>query len=239
MERGKDKCQVSSARCQVPSAKCQVSSAKCQRKHFKKRYSRIRLLIIQFCTFARTGMKLLLNQMIRKILSILFAGLILFNLFGYYFVFKCDQIRVKSEMKEMISNGSFRDQNVEVLIINPATDRDFKMPDKDEIWYHGKMYDVISTKTSGTSLIFRCINDTKEEQLLARYDKYSTWVAGMNLPERSRNSQAMLYHIIKQALVNKYSIQLPTNSSVIVFFEPDSNIQSVTILPSYPPPKFA
>jgi hypothetical protein len=175
--------------------------------------------------------------MIRKILSVLFAGLILFNLFGYYFVFKCDQIGVKREMKGMISNGALRGQFIEVLVINPDTDRDFKMTDKDEILYHGKMYDVISTKTSGTSVIFRCINDTKEEQLLARYDKYSGWVAGMNLPERSRNSQAMLYHIIKQALVNKYSIHSPTSSSVILFFEPDSKIQDITILPIYPPPK--
>ncbi len=184
-------------------------------------------------------MTLQINQMIRKILSILFAGLILFNLSGYYFVFKCDQICIKCEMKGMISNGSFRDHNVDVFLINPATDRDFKILDKDEIWYRGKMYDVISTKISGYSFIFRCINDTKEEQLLASYEKYSTWISGMNLPERSRNSQAMLYHIIKQALVNKYSIQLPTTSSVILFFEPDTNIRSISIQPSYPPPKFA
>lgn len=175
--------------------------------------------------------------MIRKILSILFAGLILFNISGYYFVFKCDQIRVKQEMKGMMSRRSFSSQNEEVLVINPSTDRDFKMTDKDEILYHGKMYDVISTKTSGTSVIFRCINDTKEEQLLSRYNTYSSWVAGMNLPERSKNSQAMLYHIIKQALVNKYSIHSPTTSSVILFSEPDSKIQSITILPNYPPPR--
>ena len=97
-------------------------------------------------------MTLQINQMIRKILSILFAGLILFNLSGYYFVFKCDQICIKCEMKGMISNGSFRDHNVDVFLINPATDRDFKILDKDEIWYQGKMYDVISTKISGILL---------------------------------------------------------------------------------------
>jgi hypothetical protein len=177
--------------------------------------------------------------MIRKFFSLFFAGMMLFNLFGYYFVFKCDQICVKREMKGMISNGSFRDYNVDVFFINPATDRNFKMLDKDEILYRGKMYDVISSKTSGTSVVFRCINDTKEEQLLARYDKYSTWVTGMNLPERSKNSQAMLHHIIKHALLNKYSVQPPSTSSVLLFFEPVRDFNSISIQPSFPPPWLA
>ena len=175
--------------------------------------------------------------MIRKFLSLLFAGLILFNLLGYYFVFKCDQIRVKTEMKAMIRSGSFRDYE-EITILNPATNRDFKMLDKGEIRYRGKLYDVISTRISGTSVIFRCINDTKEEQLLARYEKYSTWVTGMNLPERSKNSQAMLHHIIKHALLNKYSVQPPSTSSVVLFFEPVQDLNSIAIQPFSPPPRF-
>ncbi len=177
--------------------------------------------------------------MIRKILSILFAGLILFNLFGYYFVFKCDQIHVKNEMKAMIRNGVFQGHYEEITILNPATDRDFKMLDKGEIRYRGKLYDVISTRISGTSVIYQCINDTKEEQLLASYNKYSTWVTGMNLPERSKNSQAMLHHIIKHALLNKYAVQPPSSLTAVLFFEPARDFNSIAILPSFPPPKVA
>jgi hypothetical protein len=175
--------------------------------------------------------------MIRKLLSVLFAGLILFNLCGYFFVFKCDQIYLKSEMKRMIKSGSIHGVNEEIIIVNPSSDPDFKMLDKDEISYHGKMYDVISSGISGNSIIYRCINDTREEQLIAHYDKYSSSVAGMNLPERSKTSQAMLYHIIKQALVNQYSFQQPSDFSVILFSQPYSKIHSITILPSYPPPR--
>ncbi|MGA2823090.1 MAG: hypothetical protein ABSE72_06140 [Bacteroidales bacterium] len=174
--------------------------------------------------------------MIRKIFSLFFAGMMFFNLFGYYFVFKCDQIYVKNEMKEMIRDGSLRGQYEEITILNPATDRNFKMIDKDEILYRGKIYDIISSKTSGTSVVFRCINDTKEEQLLARFDKYSTWVTGMNLPERSKNSQAMLHHIIKHALLNKYSVQLPSVSFILLFFGPLQDFNSISIQPSFPPP---
>jgi len=176
--------------------------------------------------------------MIRKILSVLFAGLILFNLCGYFFVFKCDQVYLKSEMKRMIKSGSFHGFNEEVIIVNPSSDPDFKILDKDEISYHGKMYDVISSGISGNSVIYRCINDTKEEQLISHYDKYSTILTGMNLPERSKTSTAMLYHIIKQALVNNYSFQQPSIYSIILFAEPYSKVHSVIILPSYPPPRF-
>jgi hypothetical protein len=142
-------------------------------------------------------------------------------------------------MKGMIRNGSFHGLYEEIIVLNPATNRDFKMLDKDEIRYRGKMYDVISSKTSGTSVVFRCINDTKEEQLLARYEKYSPLVTGMNLPERSKNSQAMLHHIIKHALLNKYSVQPPSTSSVLLFFEPVRDFNSISIQPFIPPPWLA
>jgi hypothetical protein len=174
--------------------------------------------------------------MIRKLLSLLFAGLILFNLFGYYFVFKCDQMQVKNEMKAMMQSSAYRSHYEEISILNPSADRNFKMIDKDEFRYHGMLYDIISTRISGKTVIFRCINDTKEEQLLSRYDRYSTCVAGMNIPEKSRHSQAMLYHIIKHALLNTFSIQSPSTSSVILFFEPAGDFKSIAIQPSFPPP---
>jgi len=177
--------------------------------------------------------------MIRKILSVLFAVLILFNLFGYYFVFKCDQVRVKGEMKAMMRSSSFQAHSQEIIILDPATDRDFKMIDKDEILYHGKLYDIITTRNSGSSIIINCVNDTKEEQLLARYNKYSTWVAGMNAPEKSRNNQAMLYHIIKHALINKYSVQPPSTSTMLLFFEPIGKLKSQLLLPDFPPPRLS
>ena len=175
--------------------------------------------------------------MIRKFLSILFAGLILFNLFGYYFVFKCDQIGVRTAMNSMIKNGSYGANCEEITILNPTTNREFKMLDKGEIQYRGKLYDVISTRVKGTSLVFRCINDTKEEQLIAQYHNYSSWFAGINLPERSKNSQAILYHIIKNALLNKQSVQPPMTSSIVLFFETVGDFNSISILPDFPPPR--
>jgi hypothetical protein len=137
----------------------------------------------------------------------------------------------------MIKNGSYGDSWEEITILNPTTNRDFKMLDKGEIQYRGKLYDVISIRVKGTSLVIRCINDTKEEQLLAQYHNYSNWFSGINLPERNKNSQAMLYHIIKNALLNKQSVQPPVTSSIILFFEPVGDYYSISILPDFPPPR--
>ena len=57
-------------------------------------------------------------------------------------------------MKNLISNGSNRSQYTEIIIVNPSIDKDFKMLDKDEFSYRGRMYDVISTRFSGNSVIF-------------------------------------------------------------------------------------
>ena len=141
-------------------------------------------------------------------------------------------------MKRLIRSGSFKDINEEVIIIYSTKDPDLKILDKDEISYQGKMYDIISSGKNGTTAFFRCINDTKEEQLVAHYNKFSTSISGMTSPEKSKTSQAMLYHIIKHALVNKYSIPQPTDFSLIMFSEPDTKVNSITILPSYPPPRF-
>lgn len=174
--------------------------------------------------------------MVRKFLSLLFAGLILFNIFGYYFVFRCDQIQVKNEMKARMRSSSFRSHYEEISILNPSADPDFKMIDKDEFRYHGMLYDIISARVSGKTVTFRCINDTREEQLLSRYNHYSISVAGMNAPEKNRNSQALLYHIIKHALLNTYTVQPPSTASVILFFEPGGDFKSIAIQPSFPPP---
>jgi hypothetical protein len=174
--------------------------------------------------------------MIRKIFSLVFAGLILFNLFGYYFVFRCDQLRTKSEMKAMIRNGSFAGFTREIIVNNPSTNPDFKMLEKGEFRYRGKMYDVISVRVSGNSLIFRCVNDIREERIVARLEKFTSLLAGMNVPEKNKNSQALLHHIIKHALVENYSITVPGTCTIERFFNHSCSFTSVIITPPPPPP---
>ena len=186
----------------------------------------------------RPVLKAKFYQMVRKVLSIVFAGLILYNLGGYYFVFQYDQAQVKNVMKGLIRAGyPTEKQYVEIIILDPATDVNFTMLDKGEFLYQGKMYDVVSEKLSGKSITFRCVNDTKEEQLFADYHHFLNCVSGFNAPERSKHSQAMLYHLIKHALVKNNSPLNITVYSTILFYHPTTELISFCITPISPPPK--
>lgn len=177
--------------------------------------------------------------MIRKTLSVVFALLILFNISGYWFVFQYDQVTIRTAMKAMIRNGSYRGFDQEITVLNPPGNPDFRQIDKGEFLYRGKLYDIISSRVSGTSIVFRCINDTKEEQLQARCDRFSSTIAGMNIPERSRTGNALLHHIIKHALTERYTLQPPLAAASIRFANPSQLVTALPIVPSLPPPKSA
>ncbi|MCX6244339.1 MAG: hypothetical protein NTU98_06485 [Bacteroidetes bacterium] len=176
--------------------------------------------------------------MIRKLFSFLFAGLILFNLCGYFFVFQCEQLRVKNEMKGLIRNGFFRNEYEEITISDPAGNRDLTILDKNEIRYRGKLYDIVSSKVSGNSVTYICINDTKEEKLVAQCHNYITWSAGLNSPGKSRTSQAMAYHIIKHAFPPHHSL-IPTADSFrnVEWIDPTAKLNSISLKPFSPPPE--
>ena len=174
----------------------------------------------------------------KKIVSLVFVGLFLLNSFGYYFIFSYNQGILQGEMRNLIRAGYFKDQYEKIIITNPDTNPDFKWAEKGEFRYKGKLYDLISVEVTGTTVVFNCINDKKEEQLIARHDQFRDLFAGMNSPERTKNDQTMQNLLIKQALIKNYVIQSPINSSQVIFFDPVSDLNSISLTPSSPPPRF-
>ena len=176
--------------------------------------------------------------MIRKIIFFLFTGLILFNLCGYFFVFQCEQYRLKNEMKGLIKNGFFRNEYEQITVTDPANNKDLKILDKNEIRYRGKLYDIVSLKVSGNTITYLCINDTREEKLVAQFTDYLSLSAGLNSPQKSRNSQAMVYHIIKQAFLSCFSFTpLAVSFLLVKWIDPAAKLNSLNLKPFSPPPK--
>ena len=141
-------------------------------------------------------------------------------------------------MKGLIKNGFFRNEYEQIAITDPSTNKDLKILDKNEIRYRGKLYDVVSRKVSGNTITFLCINDTKEEKLVSRYTNYIRWSAWQNSPQKSRNSQAMLYHIIKHAFLQSPSVTPPVDSFLLVkWMDPFSELNSINLKPFSPPPE--
>jgi hypothetical protein len=173
----------------------------------------------------------------KKIVSIVFVGLFLLNCFGYYFIFSYNQDVLQNEMKSLIRTGYFKDQYEKLIISNPSIDPDFKWAEKGEFRYKGKLYDLIFMEVTGTTTVIICINDKKEEQLIARHDQFQNLLTSMNSPGRTKNTKAMQNLVIKQALLRNFLIQSPVNSTQVLFLDPTSFLNSITLTPASPPPR--
>ena len=173
----------------------------------------------------------------KKIVSIVFVGLFLLNSFGYYFIFSHNQGILQDEMKSLIRAGFLKVRYEKVIIADPASDPDFKWVEKGEFRYKGKLYDLISMEIKGKTVIFNCINDKKEEQLIARHDQFRILFSGRNSATRTKNNQAMQNLLIKQAIVRNLLIQSPVLSSQVIFFDPVQDLNSIILPPASPPPR--
>lgn len=180
-----------------------------------------------------------ISYRMKKILSIVFIGLFLLNSCGYYFIFSYNQGTLRDEMRNLIHAGYFRDHYEQLLITNPSSDPDFKWAEKGEFRYHGKLYDLVSEEVRGNSIILNCINDKKEEELVSRHDQFQHLLSGINSPERTKNTRALQSLVIKQALLRNFSFQPPTPSLLVIFYDPIQDMKSITISPTYPPPRFS
>jgi hypothetical protein len=107
----------------------------------------------------------------RSASGILLGLIILFNLAGLPVVFKCQQLRIRREMKIQARAGipkeklhclSFPLEEVE----NLHWTRKGK-----EFFYDNEMYDIVFSKKEGGIIHYYCLNDKEEKSLLARLNE--------------------------------------------------------------------
>ncbi|TRZ74537.1 MAG: hypothetical protein D4R97_03945 [Bacteroidetes bacterium] len=101
-------------------------------------------------------------HMKRKLTAYFLLFLMAFNAAGFYLVFEANRFLVKREMSALISSD--KNLRIEKIVIT-ANLSSLKYVGKKEIEYRGKMYDVIYRSTRGTSLVFYCVHDSKEEMI--------------------------------------------------------------------------
>ncbi len=140
-------------------------------------------------------------NMFKKIFSLVLVIVLLFNLSGYFWIFKYNQVLIRSQVREWIRSGNAGSREEIVVLSFPLNSHEFKWIDKKEFIYKGKLYDVISRKITGNAIIFHCINDKKEQALFSEYKTlFSNQIPG-EANGKANNTKAMLSHLIKQALL--------------------------------------
>ncbi len=107
----------------------------------------------------------------RKLISITLVFTFLFNIGGYYLWFSVIQYGIQKEIRGEIAAG-VKDEDLTLIVIsdNEESEIIWIKPNK-EFRYNGEMYDVVKIKDLPGKKQYYCINDTKEEQLIAAFDK--------------------------------------------------------------------
>ena len=144
----------------------------------------------------------------KKILSILFLFLFLYQSIGYYLSFNLNHANYKNTEKEIsILNFS----------INTFRKINWKKQNKEFI-YKGNLYDVKSIKITDNKIIIKCIVDNKENLIYKNMSLFiNNFVATNSL---SKNHKNLTLKFFKFNFINKTLIFNFTknNSNVLSFY---------------------
>ncbi len=165
--------------------------------------------------------------------------LILYNVFGYFIVFKSVQYSIQSEIRRNIEN-SIPDCDLTIVKIdnqaNNLCNKEFVKVNKSEFRFFGKLYDIVKIKVKSDTTYYYGINDTKEEQLFSALDSHVKRNIDQNSPVKDKASN-LLKNIVKQVILNE-KVLLSINESICKYSIANSKepVQIFYCIPT-PPPK--
>ncbi len=114
----------------------------------------------------------------------------IFDAGGYYLCFNFLQNSIKREVREGIEHGLKDDELVLIRVpLDSGQDITWIRQGK-EFRYKGEMFDVVKVKTVGEEIHYYCINDSKEQHL----------IAGFNHNTKKNNDKRMKYSFFFQYL---------------------------------------
>ncbi len=126
-----------------------------------------------------------------------------------------------------------------VMVDNPTTNPAFKIVGDREFRFQGRLYDIVSQTTRGTTTWFLCYNDTREEKLIAGFRKVQDLNPGYAGNPRSKHILAILYHLVTLAMVEYPTLLHPPQSSEIDFGSYTVLSISIPSAPESPPPELS
>lgn len=165
----------------------------------------------------------------RRLFSWILLGVFLFNLGGYYFVYRHFQYQIRREIKENIRKGIPDGEHTLISIsINQISTLRWIKKGKEFI-YRGQLYDVCRYSVTGRTIVYYCINDLKEKNLIANY-----FIA---LKQRNNNDKKIKKPASLLFLHSIYETSGYRQPVVNYYPQLSQNQQIITIAPLTPPPK--
>jgi hypothetical protein len=107
----------------------------------------------------------------RKLASLALLALFFFNIGGYFFWFRISQQVNYSQVRREIRAG-LDDRDLDILRFPPGMINNISWikPGK-EFSYNGELYDVVKSRIEGEDVVYYCLKDTKEKELIARFGR--------------------------------------------------------------------
>jgi len=176
---------------------------------------------------------------LKKFFSIVFLGVFVYNVAGYYLVFRILQTHRQNEMREACASGTddihSKDDDLTTLSLNNAEEASVHWRSGNEFEYNGHLYDVARTERSGNIVTYYCINDTNEESLIAGVNAHvqNHFDGGA----QEKDSKISLKTPSGDYFCNTASVQICLDGRAIVYYQSISLLNSTHSEIPTPPPK--
>jgi hypothetical protein len=125
----------------------------------------------------------------KRLIALLLLASLLINTVGYFYLFEYQRYRLQLEMEAALDGGKVRLTILEIP--KPEVNKHFKRIHNREFLFHGKMFDVLYEKHKKASTVFYCVQDHKEDIL----------IAGMKKAIQKRIADQLKDQLIKIALL--------------------------------------
>jgi hypothetical protein len=110
-------------------------------------------------------------SVLKKAAAIFLLSIFVFDLVGYFPLYRLVQNEIRREVKHHLENGIPEEDLVHIAVpVSRTADMDWVRKDK-EFRLNGMMYDVVRTETTGDLISYYCLNDKQETRLFEGLDK--------------------------------------------------------------------
>ena len=105
----------------------------------------------------------------KKTLIVIILLCFLFNSIGYYLFFELDKFFIQKEMQALLNHDPA--DVIMITVADAGQNHEFYRIDQHEFKFKGRLYDVVREINKGSSILFLCRQDSKEEALFAGLKK--------------------------------------------------------------------
>lgn len=175
----------------------------------------------------------------KKVISIFLFGIFLFNMAGYFIAFKSFQYQIKKEIKAEIKRIVNPDELTAIVINKKQINKIDWLEKGKEMYYNGKLYDVIKHTEDAASITYYCINDKQEELLFANLEEHIATHIAANKPIKNQASKKLADKVAKLYFLNEQLTKFNIISFNLTQFSSTNLIYRSTLIETdSPPPEF-